>query len=188
MTREMIVREVIVVEGKEDTAAIRRAAAADTIETGGSAIGEEVLARIALAQQRRGVIVLTDPDGPGERIRRIVAERVPGCRHAFLTREEARGRDGLGVEYASPEAIRRALERARATVADERTPPEIAWSDLVEAGLIVHPDAARRRRRMGELLGIGYANGKQFYKRCAMFGITREEFRANLAQLDREEP
>jgi len=65
MAREMIVREMIVVEGKEDTAAVRRAAAADTIETGGSAIDEEVLARIALAQQRRGVIVLTDPDGPG---------------------------------------------------------------------------------------------------------------------------
>jgi ribonuclease M5 len=188
MAHEMVVREMIVVEGKEDTAAVRRAAAADTIETGGSAIDEEVLARIALAQERRGVIVLTDPDGPGERIRKIIAERVPECKHAFLTREEARGRDGLGVEHASPEAIRRALARARATVLDERTPPEIAWSDLMQAGLIVHPGAAERRRRMGELLGIGYANGKQFYKRCAMFRITREEFNASLAQLDREEP
>lgn len=182
-----MIQEVIVVEGKEDSAAVRRAVEADTIETGGSAVGEDVLRRIELAQARRGVIVLTDPDVPGERIRRLIASRVPGCKHAFLTRDEARGRRGLGVEHASPEAIRRALAQARATVLDEReAQPAIAWSDLLEAGLIVHPNAARRRYRMGELLGIGYANGKQFYKRCAMFRVTREEFAACLAQLERE--
>jgi ribonuclease M5 len=182
-----MIREMIVVEGKEDTAAVRRAVEADTIETGGSATGEDVLRRIELAQARRGVIVLTDPDAPGERIRQVVASRVPGCKHAFLTREEARGKRGLGVEHASPEAIRRALERARATIVDGREAvSDISWSELLEAGLIVHPEAARRRHRMGELLGIGYANGKQFYKRCAMFRITREEFAACLAQLERE--
>lgn len=182
-------QEIIVVEGKDDTTAIRRAVGADTIETGGSAIGEEVLKRIELAQQRRGVIVFTDPDSPGERIRKIVAERVPGCRHAFLTRDEARGRRGMGVEHASDAAIRRALEAARGPGQDpgaDRAVEEIAWTDLLDAGLIVHPDAAKRRARMGELIGIGYANGKQFHKRCVMFRITRIEFAQALAQLEKE--
>jgi hypothetical protein len=33
-----VIKEVIVVEGKDDTVAIKRAVEADTIETGGSAI------------------------------------------------------------------------------------------------------------------------------------------------------
>lgn len=184
-----MIREMIVVEGKDDTAAVRRAVGADTIETGGSAVGEDVLKRIELAQQRRGVIIFTDPDAPGERIRKIVAERVPGAKHAFLTRDEARGRDGLGVEHASDEAIRRALEAVRSPEAVdgmESEAEEIAWSDLLDAGLIVHSDAARRRERMGELIGIGYANGKQFYKRCRTFRITRDEFASALRQLERE--
>ena len=37
------IREVIVVEGKKDTAAVQRAVAADTLETGGSAIGSDVI-------------------------------------------------------------------------------------------------------------------------------------------------
>ena len=37
------------------------------------------------------------------------------------------------------------------------------------------------------LLGIGYANGKQFYKRCGMFQITREEFQQALRQTLAEE-
>ncbi|MFC5701318.1 ribonuclease M5 [Cohnella faecalis] len=185
-----MIREMIVVEGKEDTAAIRRAVGADTIETGGSAVGEDVLRRVELAFERRGVIVFTDPDSPGERIRKIVAERVPGVKHAFLTRDEARGKDGIGVEHASDEAIRRALDRVREPEAQGASvstrEPELEWSDLLDAGLIVHASSARRRERIGELLGIGYANGKTLYKRIVMFRITREEFVAALEQLERE--
>jgi len=193
-----MIQEMIVVEGKDDTAAIRRAVGADTIETGGSAVGEDVLKRIELAQQRRGVIIFTDPDSPGERIRKIVADRVPEARHAFLTRDEARGPRGLGVEHASDAAIRRALEAARrpdagtggatdlAAADDARPFDGISWSDLLDAGLIVHRDAAKRRARMGELIGIGYANGKQFHKRCSMFRITKSEFAQALAQLEKE--
>lgn len=181
-----MIQEMIVVEGKDDTVAIRRAVGADTIETGGSAVGEDVLRRIELAQARRGVIIFTDPDAPGERIRKIVAERVPGCKHAFLTKNEARGRDGIGVEHASDEAIRRALEGVRTPERGIGDVGEISWSDLLDTGLIVHASSARRRERMGELLGIGYANGKQFHKRCLMFRITREEFLSALEQLERE--
>ncbi|CAI6084811.1 ribonuclease M5 [Cohnella sp. JJ-181] len=203
----MKIAEIIVVEGKEDTVAVRRAVDADTIETGGSAIDEAVLRRIELARERRGVIVFTDPDVPGEKIRKIIEARVPGCGHAFLAKADARGKDGIGVEHARPEAIREALARVRksahargtvdpaadgAAAAEEAAAragsdePEIAWPDLIDAGLIVHPAAASRRERMGELLGIGYANGKQFYKRLGMFRITRAEFAEALKQLTRE--
>lgn len=36
----MKIKEIIVVEGKDDTVAIKRAVDADTIETNGSAIGQ----------------------------------------------------------------------------------------------------------------------------------------------------
>ncbi|OUM95560.1 MAG: ribonuclease M5 [Thermobacillus sp. ZCTH02-B1] len=183
-----MIREVIVVEGKDDTAAVKRAVEADTIETGGSAIGEEVLRRIELAAARRGVIIFTDPDREGERIRRIVAERVPGCKHAFLPRELAE-RDGkYGVEHATPEAIRQALAAVRTErPAGDAGTDVVEWSDMMAAGLIVHPRAAERRREVGRLLGIGYANGKQFYRRLRMLCITKRELGEALAAMDGEE-
>lgn len=51
-----MIREVIVVEGRDDTVAIKRAVDADTIETGGSAINKHTLRRIALAKERRGLL------------------------------------------------------------------------------------------------------------------------------------
>ena len=80
----MDIKEVIVVEGKDDTTAVKRATGADTIETNGSAISDEVLKRIEHAHEKRGVIVFTDPDYPGQRIRAIIEQRIPNVKHAFL--------------------------------------------------------------------------------------------------------
>jgi len=177
-----MIKEIIVVEGKDDTTAIKRAVEADTIETGGSAINRKVLQRISLAQERRGVIVFTDPDHAGERIRKIISAKVPGCKHAFLTQEQALYKDDIGVENASPEAIRSALANVRTEY--DGAVAELTIEDLIQAGMLNHPQAAARRLEVGNLLGIGYCNGKQFYKRCTAFQISREEFEAAVEQLE----
>lgn len=180
-----MIKEMIVVEGKDDTAAIRRAVEAETIETGGSAVNAEVIARIRLAQERRGVIIFTDPDHAGERIRKIISAKVPGCKHAFITREDALRKGDIGVENADPEAIRKALAEVRTEF--EHVSVQIEWTDLIAAGLISHPAAAKRRLQLGKRLGIGYCNGKQFFKRCLMFQISREEFLDALQILENED-
>ncbi|MGM9987016.1 MAG: ribonuclease M5 [Bacillaceae bacterium] len=183
----MNIKEIIVVEGKDDTTAIKRAVGADTIETNGSAVSEQTIEVIRHAQAVRGVIIFTDPDYPGQRIRNIVSEKVPGCKHAFLPKEAAiaKGKRGLGVEHASDEEIRKALcnvyEVAEAFVS------EIDYQDLVDAGLIGGSKAKARRMVLGKLLKIGYTNGKQLYKRLQMFNISKEQFSEALQQMMQEE-
>lgn len=161
------------VEGKHDTTAIRRAVEADTIETGGSAVNKDILARIELAQRKRGVIIFTDPDHAGERIRSIVSKRIPGCKHAFLSQEEATLNDDIGIENAKPEAIRGALAAVRTEAEAEGT--NLSWADLYLAGLAGTDGSAERRLKVGRELRIGYANAKTFLSRCGMFGINRKE-------------
>ena len=78
-----MLKEVIVVEGKSDTAAIRRALEADTIETGGFTLAASTLRKIEAAYKKRGIIILTDPDGAGNRIRRFLTERFPEAGQAL---------------------------------------------------------------------------------------------------------
>ncbi|WP_374717815.1 ribonuclease M5 [Neobacillus sp.] len=183
----MKIQEIIVVEGKDDTTAIKRAVDADTIETNGSAVNQSTIEKIRRAQETRGVIIFTDPDYPGEKIRKTIAENVPGCKHAFLTKAAAmaKGDKGIGVEHASPEAIREALGDAQVMM--EQPVEKITQEDLIAAGLIAGKGAKERRIRLGELLKIGYTNGKQLHKRLMMFQISKQEFSEALVQVLQQE-
>ncbi len=79
---------VIVVEGKDDTIRLKQFfPGIETIETNGSAVSDEVLKQIQKLSESRQIIVFTDPDFNGERIRRIVTKAVPDATQAFITRK-----------------------------------------------------------------------------------------------------
>ncbi|MFP7300274.1 ribonuclease M5 [Neobacillus niacini] len=183
----MKIKEFIVVEGKDDTTAIKRAVDADTIETNGSAINEDTLEKIKRAQKSRGVIIFTDPDYPGEKIRKTIAENVPGCKHAFIPKEDAIAKNGkgLGVEHASLEVIINALRDAQ--IMSDVIKEEITQEDLITAGLIGGAGSKERRIKLGKILKIGYTNGKQLYKRLMMFQVSRQEFIEALGVVIQEE-
>lgn len=183
----MNIKEIIVVEGKSDTIAVKRATGADTIETNGSAINEQTLSRIQHAEETRGVIVFTDPDYPGRRIRAIIEERIPTVKHAFLEKKKTIAKNGqsLGIEHAEDEHIREALRAVYTT--EDRLVVEIPFTLLMEARLIGHSAARKRRERLSELLRIGQVNGKGLKKRLEMFRISQEELDDAIKVLDKEE-
>lgn len=185
----MKIKEVIVVEGKDDTVKIKLAVDADTIETNGSAINKKTLQQIKHAQEKRGVIIFTDPDYPGERIRHIVDQAVPGCKHAFLTKDNARAKHpknkSLGIEHASVEAIQQALQDVYELA--ELKQSEINQEDLINHQLIGGPSASKKRERLGELLQIGHTNGKQLLKRLTMFQISKAQFEEAMLKIEQED-
>ena len=183
----MKIKEMIVVEGKDDTTALRRAVNADTIETNGSAISMDTIEMIRKAQQTRGVIVFTDPDFPGEKIRNTIVEHVPGCKHAFIAKEKAlpKAGRGIGVEHATPESIREALKDAQ--LMDDAAKEEITREDLLDAGLVAGDGAKEKREKLGKYLKIGYSNGKQLHKRLMMFQVSRNDFAAAMAAIRQED-
>ena len=180
-----MIKEVLVVEGKMDVLAVNRAVEADCIITDGFRLSPKTLASIGDAYKRRGIIILTDPDPAGDRIRRFLSKRFPEAKHAFVPKEDATANDDIGVGQASPAAFRIALEKVRTL---EWNPVErFNAADLISAGLSGSEMASERRARLGAMLGVGCANAKTFLKRLNHYGVTREEFFATLAELDREE-
>lgn len=177
-----MIKEVIVVEGRDDITAVKRAVDAEIIAVGGFGINSKVIERIREAQKRQGVIVLTDPDFAGEKIRSIISKRVQGVKHAYIMKSEGLKDGDIGVENASPDAIIKALNNAKCQVKEKRE--EFSIEDMVYFGLTGNDVAKARRTAIGKELRIGYCNSSQFLKRLNNYGITKQEFMKAIKKLD----
>lgn len=169
----MKVKEIIVVEGKHDTQRLQKFVECDTLETGGLCFEPAMLELIRLLQKERGVIIFTDPDGPGEKIRRAINEAVPGCKNAFIARDKAKTTRKVGVEHAAGDDIQEALKHL---MTYEKKPAQtLSWNEFMALGLSGQPNSQNVREKLGNRLFIGKCNGKTLWKRLNMLGLTRQQ-------------
>lgn len=168
------IKEVIVVEGKTDTAIIKKLFDADTIETHGLSIDEKILDLIEKTNQTRGVIVLTDPDYPGMQIRNRIMERVPNIKHAFVDKKDAIGIKKVGIAEAREESIIEALENVVTFSKDIET---ITWQEFIELDII---GDKKKRLKVYDLFHLGYGNAKTLFKRLNMAHISKKDIQEKL--------
>ncbi|MCD6435749.1 MAG: ribonuclease M5 [Clostridiales bacterium] len=178
----MKINEVIIVEGRDDVINLKQYIDAEMIITHGFGIRSETIERIKLAAKNRGIIIFTDPDYAGEQIRKRINDEVPGAKHAFISKEDALKNDNIGVENAGEKAIINALKKVHRF--EKTLKKEFNQSDLLKNALIGAKDSASRRNNVGKILGIGYANGKQFLNRLNGYGIKREDFEKALKEVE----
>lgn len=176
----MLIKELIVVEGKNDANAVRQALGedVDVLWTEGFGLTKEKLEYIAEMANRQGVIVFTDPDTVGEQIRSRIRAYVPLAKHTYLSKSVATKQGDIGVENAAPDEIRRAFALIQQEQPHDEEVKESRFTieDLWEVGLVGSSYASEYRRALGRKLGIGDTNAKQFLHRLNRFGISRELF------------
>lgn len=184
-TSQKRIKEVIVVEGRDDIDAVQKAVDADIIATHGYGISADTLARIETAYRTRGIIILTDPDHAGTRIRQRLTERFPDALQAYISRGEAldKSETDIGVENARPDVIARAIAAAGRTLTEARA--EYTDADMTYYGLAGGDGARELRDALGRKLGIGYGNAKAFLKRLNGYGIERADLEAALLDIQK---
>jgi ribonuclease M5 len=176
----MPIREVLVVEGKHDSALLKSVIDCETIITNGSTLSATTRKLIVETAHQRGIIVFTDPDSTGERIRRQITKLVPDAKHAFLPQHLALGKGKIGVEHAKSSDILEALENIKTFEEPTRS---ITMSDLFELGLAGGTMSESRRNRIAHHFNIGDCNAKTFLKRCGMLRITPQQLKDTVEDL-----
>ena len=165
------IEEVIVVEGKTDTAILKRLLDVDTIETNGLNMSDETLELIVKTNDTRGVIVLTDPDYPGMKIRDRI-QKATDCKHAFVAKSDAigsyRGKTKVGIAQTRQEAIIDALENIVTFTENQES---ISWHEFLSLDIVGNK---QRRLQVFHHFNLGYGNVKTLFKRLNMLGITLE--------------
>lgn len=178
------IKEVIVVEGTSDIQAVKRAfkGRVECVATHGLGVSQRLLEILEAINERQGLIVLTDPDYAGKRIRQKIRDHIPSAKHAYISREEGSLGDDVGVENASDQAIINAINKARPELEESRD--LFTYEDIVDLGLTGLPDSKKRRIALCNALKIEYSNAKQLVSRLNIYGVTSQEFVEALKEID----
>lgn len=171
----MKIREVIVVEGKHDSEKLKKYFDCDTLETNGTHLSQSLFVLIQRLNEKRGVIVFTDPDYSGESIRNRINMAVPGCKQAFIDKKKARTQKKVGIEHASKEDLQEAL--LNVFTYQQVFEETINMEDFYALGLLGKKESQLKRAYLGELLHLGKANGKTLLKRLNMLGVEKEDIK-----------
>lgn len=171
----MKIKELIVVEGKTDLIFLKSFLEADIVITNGSEISQNTLDFIKEANKKQGVIILTDPDYPGLRIRNIISEYIGDCKHAYIEKSKAIKGKKVGIAETKKEDIINALKNV-VTYKKENS-NNICESDLYELGLLGRNDSKSKREKVCNYYHLGWCNAKTFLKRVNMFGLTIEQLK-----------
>lgn len=176
----MHINEVIVVEGKNDTNVLKSYLDCDTIETHGTDVNKETLAFIKQAQEKRGVIIFTDPDAPGEKIRSIINDHIKGCKNAFIEKDKAKTIKKVGIEHASKEDIIEALHHLMTFQEVQET---LSYEEFIAFGFTGKTESSKLREKLGIKLFIGKPNAKTLFKRLNMLQLTKKEIEDYLKEI-----
>lgn len=177
-----MIKEVIVVEGRDDEQIVKKALDADVIQTHGYAYGKVLIEKLKVLEKTRGIIIFTDPDYVGKKIRKDLGEKIPNAKHAFLPRGKAIKGDDIGVENASADDVRKAIAKAKPQVKDFE--PTFKKEDLIKYGLTGKANSKVLREKLAEKLNIDYGNGKQFLNILNSFQISREDLERALEEIN----
>ncbi len=169
----MKIKEIIVVEGKHDSAVLKQYFDCDTIETCGSAINQDIMNQIKIAQAKRGVIIFTDPDYPGEKIRNQINSEIDGCLNAYIAKNKAKTTKKVGIEHASKQDLYDALQHL--FTYQKEYQETLSKSEFRSLGLEGNADSSKKRAKIAMALSLGKPNAKTLFKRINMLQMTYDE-------------
>lgn len=196
----LILQQALLVEGKYDAARLSNLVEGTILTTDGFRVikdraMQEMLKRLAKTQ---GLIILTDSDAAGFKIRHFVTGLV-GAQHVLQAyvpaipgkeaRKVAPGKEGLlGVEGVPDALIVQALQdalKALPATAERSAVQEqpITYTDLYEWGISGTANSAERRRRLLRQLGLPPRLSKKELLQVLSTLYTREALACQLEQM-----
>jgi ribonuclease M5 len=170
---------LLVVEGTTDVQKLMPFVDAEFVVTNGSAVSKETI-QFILEAKRRGkeVIVLTDPDFPGEQIRHKLDQSIPGLTHIYLEKQKAIAKHKVGVAQAQSDYL---LQSLKHKITAKPSPIQsISMSDLQALGLVGDVSSSHLRAKVLSHFHLGSANVKTMLKRLNFLGIRSDEVKSIL--------
>lgn len=192
------IKQTVIVEGKYDKARLANIIDAQIITTGGFDIYKDKEKRKLLIKlaKKNGIILLTDSDRAGFKIRGHITGFLPteNVIHLYIpqhkgkeARKEEFSKDGyLGVEGIENEILERLFLPFASN--EEKKPSKITKSEMYELGLFGRKDSSRFRDELCSHLELPLNMSSNALMRALDMMFTKDEIYEAINKINKDRP
>lgn len=165
--------ELIVVEGKTDIDFLSSFIEADFYSVNGSAISSKDISFLKEIEKNRPIIILTDPDFPGKKIREILNSNLTNVYNAYVRKEFSIKNHKVGVAESTINEVLLALNNLKKFETNVNS--DLTMNDLYALNLNGSKNSKQLRKTICDYLHIEYLNAKQLLKKLKMLGLNKND-------------
>ena len=167
-------KELYIVEGQHDIINLKKINKDFfVIATNGLGYDEKFISNLIELEKQFQIILLLDPDGPGETIRRDLAKKLSNPIHIFPPKEISisKNRQKVGVEHINIFSLEKLLHNKIMPTNNQK----LSTYDLYQLGLTGNKDSSKLRKIITDKYYIGICNGKRLLERLNWLKISKDE-------------
>lgn len=191
------INEAVVVEGRYDKIKLSNILDTVIIETDGFAVfkDKEKQKLIRFLAEKRGIIIMTDSDSAGFKIRNFIngITKSENIKNVFIPdvygkekrKVEASKEGKLGVEGMKAEVILEALKKAGVLCSEnpEKTGREITHTDFFEDGIAGGENSAEIRKKLAKELDLPERISSSSLLKVINSYMTYDEYKKTVAKI-----
>lgn len=170
-------KQVFVVEGKNDVNKLKSIYEdIEVVSVNGSEIDDNVVSFLKQIKDTHDIIVITDPDYPGKKIRDYLESEIKDVKHIFLERKYSKSdnKKKIGLEHVSSEIIK---EKLNDIINFNNSNDLLTNEDLINNKLIGFKNSKSLRYKLTSYLKIDNCNGKRLLRRLNSLNIDEERLK-----------
>lgn len=162
---------VFIVEGKSDKLMISKFFDTEIVTTNGTYVSHETINYLKALEKHHDMIIITDPDGPGEEIAIKLLSALQKPQRIILNKKKSIKKGKVGLAETDESSL---LDMVKPLISKpETTVQKLTLDDLLEFYL-VNPDY---KDKIYQMFAIGKCNTKTMINRLYYLNVTKEMVR-----------
>lgn len=169
-------RNCYVVEGATDEDKLRKCGCDLIIKTGGKLMRDDVMRYIAAVAKVRRIVVVTDPDITGRRIREKIEKKIGDCRSVHTRILDSADHGKIGIAEMDMKKLRSIMASYVAEDEASKEADSFSSADMMEVGL-TGSGSSERRQKIYEYLGFSFPDAKSLLRGLCCLGWNKDKVR-----------
>jgi len=166
-----LLNTIFVVEGKNDAERLSQIGIPYVVITEGNKVSRETIEHLQQLEKKHTIVILTDPDGPGNKISEKLQENLSSPVILSVPKALARHKKAIGIEHLDLKALQALC--APYVNSAYKTSSNITYLALINLNL-TGPGSKVKRMKIAKALGIPYGPLRKMYKAMLLLDITLE--------------